>query len=112
MGNKSRVRWKIALLRSLSTFFFATFLHLGNMNIRVFVYGTLKKGQPNYHVFSETTGSYKFVNSGRTIHRFPLMITSKFNIPVMLAKNGEGHVSFMPKAKNKLPSALMEKFTK
>lgn len=63
--------------------------------IRVFVYGTLKKGEPNHHVISETGGAYRFVGTGRTINMFPLIITSKYNIPALLAKPGEGHVGFL-----------------
>ncbi|GMS87381.1 hypothetical protein PENTCL1PPCAC_9556, partial [Pristionchus entomophagus] len=57
---------------------------------RVFVYGTLKKGQPNYAVMSETEGSYRARGAGRSVHAFPLVVGTQFNIPFVLAKRGEG----------------------
>ncbi|XP_072478140.1 gamma-glutamylaminecyclotransferase isoform X1 [Notamacropus eugenii] len=59
---------------------------------RVFVYGTLKKGQPN-HCFmaSCTNGIAEFQGRGRTADLFPLVIGSKHNIPYLLNVPGKGH---------------------
>ncbi|XP_035657964.1 gamma-glutamylaminecyclotransferase-like isoform X1 [Branchiostoma floridae] len=59
--------------------------------IRVFVYGTLKRGQPNYHYMVNTdNGMAKFVGKGRTADRLPLVVASKYNIPFLLDLRGQG----------------------
>ncbi|XP_074819179.1 gamma-glutamylaminecyclotransferase [Natator depressus] len=59
---------------------------------RVFVYGTLKKGQPNYqHMLNGTHGIAKFQGRGRTVEKYPLVITGKYNIPFLLNIPGTGH---------------------
>ncbi|GMR40969.1 hypothetical protein PMAYCL1PPCAC_11164, partial [Pristionchus mayeri] len=57
---------------------------------RVFVYGTLKKGQPNYSVMSETEGTFRPRGSARSVSCFPLVVGTQFNIPFVLDKPGEG----------------------
>ena len=59
---------------------------------RVFVYGTLKRGEPNHHAISEAAGSHHFVDTGRTVTFFPMMVSSQINVPILLAKPGEGKV--------------------
>lgn len=57
----------------------------------VFVYGTLKKGQPNYHIMLDTTkGNAKFLGRARTMDKYPLVIASKYNIPFLLNLPGKG----------------------
>lgn len=70
----------------------------GRKTFFVFVYGTLKRNEPNYHVIDpakhqcpETTGVSKFVGSARTETLFPLVIGTRFNIPFLLDKPGHGH---------------------
>ncbi|XP_010219607.1 PREDICTED: gamma-glutamylaminecyclotransferase isoform X2 [Tinamus guttatus] len=59
---------------------------------RVFVYGTLKQGQPNYgHMLNTAKGIAKFQGRGRTVERYPLVIAGKYNIPYMLNMPGTGH---------------------
>ncbi|CAM5077324.1 unnamed protein product [Eretmochelys imbricata] len=59
---------------------------------RVFVYGTLKKGQPNYqHMLNGTHGIAKFQGRGRTVEKYPLVIAGKYNIPFLLNIPGTGH---------------------
>ncbi|KAL6115226.1 ggact [Pungitius sinensis] len=59
---------------------------------RVFVYGTLKKGQPNYHrLFESTNGKAEFLASARTSQKYPLVIASEHNIPFLLNIPGQGH---------------------
>lgn len=51
----------------------------------VFVYGTLKKGEPNYHVITnKNNGFSEFVGGYRTVEKYPLVIASKYNIPFLL----------------------------
>uniref|UniRef100_A0A8C2TZC2 Gamma-glutamylaminecyclotransferase n=2 Tax=Coturnix japonica TaxID=93934 RepID=A0A8C2TZC2_COTJA len=59
---------------------------------RVFVYGTLKKGQPNYkHMINTAKGIAKYQGRGRTVEKYPLVIAGKYNIPYMLNIPGSGH---------------------
>uniref|UniRef100_A0A8D0FSP9 Gamma-glutamylaminecyclotransferase n=1 Tax=Strix occidentalis caurina TaxID=311401 RepID=A0A8D0FSP9_STROC len=65
---------------------------LGCTMARVFVYGTLKKGQPNYkHMINTAKGLAKFQGTGRTVEKYPLVIAGKYNIPYMLNIPGTGH---------------------
>jgi len=60
------------------------------MGTRIFVYGTLKSGFPNFHinVGSRVPGEFT------TVERFPLYIIGKAHIPWLVNKPGEGsHVS-------------------
>ncbi|XP_013395290.1 gamma-glutamylaminecyclotransferase-like isoform X3 [Lingula anatina] len=58
---------------------------------RVFVYGTLKRGEPNHHVMTNTeNGTAKFVGEGKTTESWPLVIASKYNIPFLLHCKGKG----------------------
>ncbi|XP_041834159.1 gamma-glutamylaminecyclotransferase B-like [Melanotaenia boesemani] len=59
---------------------------------RVFVYGTLKKGQPNYsRLFESRNGKAEFLASAFTTQKYPLVIAGKFNIPFLLNLPGQGH---------------------
>lgn len=59
----------------------------------VFVYGTLKKGEPNENVMTNPdTGKYQFVTSAQMIDKYPLIVASKFNIPFLLNNKGHGYV--------------------
>lgn len=58
----------------------------------IFVYGTLKKGQPNhYRMFDVTNGKAEFLASACTTQKYPLVIASKHNIPFLLNIPGQGH---------------------
>lgn len=42
---------------------------------KVFVYGTLKRGEPNYHwLTSLENGVAKFIGEGTTVKKFPLVV--------------------------------------
>ncbi|KAM3857024.1 gamma-glutamylaminecyclotransferase B-like [Diretmus argenteus] len=57
----------------------------------IFVYGTLKKGQPNhYRMFDQAKGKAEFLSSARTVERYPLVIAGKYNIPFLLNVPGQG----------------------
>lgn len=64
----------------------------------VFVYGTLKRKEPNHHVIDPakhscpaTTGVSKFIGQAKTVEKFPLVIGTRFNIPFLLDRPGVGH---------------------
>ncbi|CAN9498079.1 unnamed protein product [Ophioblennius macclurei] len=58
----------------------------------VFVYGTLKNGQPNhYRMFDGANGQAEFLASALTTQRFPLVIATKHNIPFLLNIPSEGN---------------------
>ncbi|KAK3092371.1 hypothetical protein FSP39_002092 [Pinctada imbricata] len=67
---------------------------------KVFVYGTLKSGQPNHHVFESVVGGIKtYIGQGTTQSKYALVIASRYNIPFVLdaedvenAKNIHGEV--------------------
>ncbi|XP_074483150.1 gamma-glutamylaminecyclotransferase B-like isoform X1 [Sebastes fasciatus] len=59
---------------------------------RIFVYGTLKQGQPNYYrMFDSANGKAEFLASACTVQKYPLIIASKYNIPFLLNIPGRGH---------------------
>nr|XP_043875148.1 gamma-glutamylaminecyclotransferase B-like [Solea senegalensis] len=60
--------------------------------IRIFVYGTLKKGQPNYfRMLDSTNGKAELLASALTTEKYPLVIAGKCNIPFLLNIPGQGH---------------------
>lgn len=61
------------------------------LKIKVFVYGTLKTGEPNHHVMSETDGEYSFISKATTQDKFPLVVGTKYNIPFLLDQAGQGN---------------------
>ncbi|XP_072884867.1 gamma-glutamylaminecyclotransferase-like isoform X2 [Hemitrygon akajei] len=62
----------------------------GNMTY-VFVYGTLKAGQPNHHyMVSEAQGKGQYCGRGVTLERYPLVVAGKYNIPFLLDEPGSG----------------------
>ncbi|XP_077430276.1 gamma-glutamylaminecyclotransferase-like [Vanacampus margaritifer] len=59
---------------------------------RVFVYGTLKRGQPNhFRMLNESVGAARLLASAVTTERFPLVIAGEYNIPFLLNLPGQGH---------------------
>jgi gamma-glutamylcyclotransferase (GGCT)/AIG2-like uncharacterized protein YtfP len=61
----------------------------GNLT-KIFVYGTLKKDQPNYEKLVERNAI--FVDKAVTIDKYPLVIASDANIPFLLYKKDHGNV--------------------
>ncbi|CAN7982770.1 unnamed protein product [Ixodes hexagonus] len=58
----------------------------------VFVYGTLKTGEPNHGAMRNTeNGRAELIGRGRTVNRWPLVIASSFNIPYLLRCEDRGH---------------------
>ncbi|ELT98237.1 hypothetical protein CAPTEDRAFT_218803 [Capitella teleta] len=64
---------------------------------QVFVYGTLKKGQPNHYLMNDPSrGVARFISEGLTVQRFPLVIASRNHIPCVLNEEGSGNVELQP----------------
>lgn len=60
---------------------------------KVFVYGTLKTGEPNHHWFDkDKEGYYKFLFNAKTKEKFPLIIATEFNIPFLLYSPGKRYI--------------------
>ena len=63
---------------------------------KVFVYGTLKKGQPNHYLMidnPEKNGIARFYAQALSVNKYPLVVASHAHIPCMLDVKGQGHVS-------------------
>lgn len=59
----------------------------------IFVYGTLKKGEPNYDLIEKRTeGIATFIGKAKTVKKWPLVIASRYNIPYLLHCEGKGMV--------------------
>ncbi|VDL75365.1 unnamed protein product [Nippostrongylus brasiliensis] len=58
---------------------------------RVFVYGTLKRGEPNSNVMLTTEGQQRLIGEGRTNTKYPLIVGTKYNIPFVLNEPGKGY---------------------
>ncbi|XP_055860858.1 putative gamma-glutamylcyclotransferase CG2811 [Biomphalaria glabrata] len=57
-----------------------------------FMYGTLKSNEPNHkQLYSRGPGGAKFCGRAKTLAKFPLLVTTPFNIPFLLHKEGIGH---------------------
>ena len=60
---------------------------------KVFVYGTLKQGEPNQHwLTNEGHGLARFISQATTTVKYPLVIASNYNIPFLLDKPGTGQI--------------------
>jgi gamma-glutamylaminecyclotransferase len=61
------------------------------MTHRVFVYGTLKRNEPNHHwLTNRDNGVGKFMSNGTTKTKYPLIIATRYNIPFLLYSPGQG----------------------
>lgn len=59
--------------------------------VLMFVYGTLKSGQPNHALLQDSAhGCAAFQGRGRTLEPFPLVIAGQHNIPYLLHLPGTG----------------------
>eukprot|EP00731_Ephydatia_muelleri_P033217 Em0026g37a len=58
---------------------------------KMFVYGTLLKGQPNHHVLmNANNGLSVFVGKARLTKKYPLVVASAYNVPYLLPLKGTG----------------------
>lgn len=63
--------------------------------INVFIYGTLKRDQPNHYFLVEpNNGIARFLCTGKTVNKFPLVIATRHNLPFLLNKPDFGHNIF------------------
>lgn len=54
-------------------------------NMKIFVYGTLKKGQPNHEfLMDKEKGTAQFICQAKTIEKYPLLVATSFNLPFLL----------------------------
>ncbi|XP_030601919.1 gamma-glutamylaminecyclotransferase C isoform X2 [Archocentrus centrarchus] len=75
----------------LDHFLMQVHLHSSVLMSCVFVYGTLKKGQPNYHrMFDSNNGKAEYLGSAFTTEKYPLVIATEYNIPFLLHIPGQG----------------------
>lgn len=59
---------------------------------KVFVYGTLKRLQPNHFVLTTAAnGIANFLTDGQTNVKFPLVVATRYNIPFLLNRPDTGH---------------------
>lgn len=59
---------------------------------KVFVYGTLKKSMPNHHWLQDTNnGLARYHCDGKTKTKFPLVVATKYNIPLLLNSPDAGN---------------------
>lgn len=59
---------------------------------KLFVYGTLKAGEPNHHWLTDTKNGYsKFICKAATTKKMPLVIATRYNIPFLINKEGVGN---------------------
>ena len=61
-------------------------------NFNVFVYGTLKCNFPNHYLMKDHNGKVsKYITSGKTSDKFPLVVASFCQIPFILNSPGIGN---------------------
>lgn len=59
--------------------------------VRIFVYGTLKQGFPNFHfMHNPKNGVAKFVCNAVTVKKYPLVVAGTAKIPFILNQEGIG----------------------
>ncbi|XP_035985409.1 gamma-glutamylaminecyclotransferase C-like [Fundulus heteroclitus] len=59
---------------------------------RVFVYGSLKRAQPNYPLITDSSnGKAELLATATTVQKYPLVIATQYNIPFLLNLPGQGH---------------------
>uniref|UniRef100_A0A1L8E5V9 Gamma-glutamylcyclotransferase family protein n=1 Tax=Nyssomyia neivai TaxID=330878 RepID=A0A1L8E5V9_9DIPT len=59
---------------------------------KLFVYGTLKRGEPNHYWLKKASNGYaKYICKAATTKKMPLVIATRYNIPFLLDKPGNGN---------------------
>ena len=59
---------------------------------KVFVYGTLKRCQPNHYLVLEPPGQCTYLGRAITVEQWPLVVAGPFRVPYMLDVKGIGKV--------------------
>lgn len=63
------------------------------MSHKVFVYGTLKRNEPNHHWLTDkANGTANFVGDATTKIKYPMIIATRYNIPFLLYSPGNGNI--------------------
>ena len=85
----------------------------------VFVYGTLKIGEPNHHWLTDARGRSSFLGPGLTLDTWPLVVVTEYNIPMLLGNNAlilikheKYNHEMMLQIVRELGTRLRERFTK
>jgi len=61
---------------------------------RMFFYGTLKRGQPNYPLLANLkNGTAKLLGEAKLTKRYPLVVASSYSVPMLLLEENQGQVS-------------------
>ncbi|XP_026742050.1 putative gamma-glutamylcyclotransferase CG2811 isoform X2 [Trichoplusia ni] len=69
------------------------YVHTTRMMHKVFVYGTLKRDEPNnYWLSDKKNGHSAYIGEGTTTKKYPLIIATKYNIPFLIFKPGTGNL--------------------
>ena len=62
----------------------------------LFVYGVLKPGEScDFYFRDQSLGQATYLGEGTTESKYPLIVTTEFNLPLLLEVKGEGHVSMI-----------------
>ena len=59
---------------------------------KIFVYGTLKRGEPNHHFLSDKRGNARLLAEAKLSQRYPVVLNEKNGVPHMLPEEGRGEV--------------------
>ena len=59
---------------------------------KIFVYGTLKRGEPNHHFMCGGTGTARLLAEAKLTGRFPMVMNKNNGLPFMLPEEGRGEV--------------------
>ncbi|KAG8282234.1 hypothetical protein J6590_040466 [Homalodisca vitripennis] len=58
----------------------------------VFIFGAMKRGEPMHHwLENPENGFCQFITKARTMEKFPMVIATKYNVPIVFYKPDVGH---------------------
>ena len=59
----------------------------------MFTYGTLKTGEPNHFFMKERNA--KLIGKAISLHKWPLVVATRWRIPFVLYRQGQGQVNYV-----------------